>query len=132
MFWILLIIAAISWILIRFFSDWHSQGQQVVSEGGMQKKYSILVDWVLRQRADCRIVQETKTYIRIGASTPNGSIFIDIYQTFGKVTIQWISKNISVGNDTLEWQFDEHFDQGKIIERMEEDIKDLYTKRFCH
>lgn len=122
MWWIVLL-AVIAWILIKFFSDWNKQGEHVKQEGGMRTKYKTLVDYVLSGRNDCHIVQETATFIRVGSSSAGGSTFFDISQTFGKVTIQWISKSVLLGNDKLEWEFGEYDDQKEMIKKINHDIE---------
>lgn len=82
--WWVVIIAIVTWILIKFFSDWNSESGRVASEGGMRKKYSALVDWALSWQPNCKIIQEDKTFIRVGVSSAGDSTFFDIYQTFGK------------------------------------------------
>jgi len=78
---------------------------------------------VLSGRDDCRIVQETATFIRVGSSSLGGSTYFDISQTFGSVTIQWISKSILLGNDQLEWEFGEYEDQEIMVQKINHDIE---------
>lgn len=126
--WIVLLVI-VGWMAFKFFGDWNEQGNHVVSEGGMRNKYSTLVNHFLSIRPDCKIFQETRTFIRVGSSTAGGATLFDINQTFGKVTIQWISKSALFGNDKLEWTFDEYEDQDKIFAKMNEDIENYVTKK---
>lgn len=121
--WWIIVLAVAAWILIKFFSDWDKQGEHVKQEGGMRTKYRTLVDYALSGSDKSHIVQETNTFIRVGASSAGGSTFFDISQTFGKVTIQWLSKSMLLGNDKLEWEFGEYDDQEKMVEKINHDIE---------
>ena len=120
--WWTLILAIVAWFLFSFFRDLNEQGNHVKQEGGMRIKYKTLVGWALSGDPKCQIIQETKTFIRIGCGSMGGSTFIDITQTFGKVTIQWISKSPVFGDDKMEWEFKEYEDQNKMIEKIEYDV----------
>lgn len=105
------IIAIVAFIAFKFILDSNAQSNAVAKQGGMRKKYSVLVDHFLAGNEHCRIVQENSTFIRVGAANPAASTYFDIAQTYGTVTIQWISKSIPLGNHKLEWQFNEFEDQ---------------------
>lgn len=121
MWWI--IIAIIAFVAFKFISDSIAQSNAVAKQGGMRKKYSILVDYFLAGNENCRIVQENSTFIRVGAANPAASTYFDITQTYGTVTIQWISKSILIGNHKLEWRFNEFADQYEMIRQIEHDVK---------
>ena len=121
MWWI--IIAIIAFVAFKFILDSKAQSNAVAKQGGMRKKYSILVDYFLTGNENCRIIQENSTFIRAGAANPAASTYFDIAQTYGTVTIQWISKSIPLGNHKLEWQFNEFADQYEMIRQIEHDVK---------
>lgn len=126
MWWI--IIAIIIFIAFKFFSDLNKQSNAVAKQGGMRKKYSTLVDYFLAGNQNSRIVQEESTFIRVGAVNPAASTYFDIAQTFGNVTIQWISKSVPLGNHKIEWTFNEFEDQNKIIQKIEHDVEVYMSK----
>lgn len=117
------IIAIVAFIAFKFILDSNAQSNAVAKQGGMRKKYSVLVDHFLAGNEHCRIVQENSTFIRVGAANPAASIYFDIAQTYGTVTIQWISKSIPLGNHKLEWQFNEFEDQHQMIRKIEHDVE---------
>lgn len=121
MWWI--IIAIIAFVAFKFISDSKAQSNAIAKQGGMRKKYSILVDNFLGGNENCRIVQESSTFIRVGVANPAASTYFDIVQTYGTVTIQWISKSIPLGSHKLEWQFNEFADQHEMIHQIEHDIE---------
>ncbi len=117
------IIAIVAFIAFKFILDSNAQSNAVAKQGGMRKKYSLLVDHFLAGNEHCRIVQENSTFIRVGAANPAASTYFDIAQTYGTVTIQWISKSIPLGNHKLEWQFNEFEDQHQMIRKIEHDVE---------
>ena len=117
------IIAIVAFIAFKFILDSNAQSNAVAKQGGMRKKYSVLVDHFLAGNEHCRIVQENSTFIRVGAANPATSTYFDIAQTYGTVTIQWISKSIPLGNHKLEWQFNEFEDQHQMIRKIEHDVE---------
>ena len=121
------IIAIVAFIAFKFILDSNAQSNAVAKQGGMRKKYSVLVDNFLAGYKHCRIVQENSTFIRVGAANPAASTYFDIIQTYGTVTIQWISKSIPLGNHKLEWQFNEFEDQHQMIRKIDHDIE-VYMK----
>lgn len=121
MWWI--IIAIIAFVAFKFILDSKAQSNAVAKQGGMRKKYSILVDYFLTGNENCRIIQENSRFIRVGAANPAASTYFDIAQTYGTVTIQWISKSIPLGNHKLEWQFNEFADQHEMIRQIGHDVE---------
>lgn len=117
------IIAIVAFIAFKFILDSNAQSNAVAKQGGMRKKYSVLVDHFFAGNEHCRIVQENSTFIRVGAANPAASTYFDIAQTYGTVTIQWISKSIPLGNHKLEWQFNEFEDQHQMIRKIEHDVE---------
>lgn len=117
------IIAIVAFIAFKFILDSNAQSNAVAKQGGMRKKYSVLVDHFLAGNEHCRIVQENSTFIRVGAANPAASTYFDIAQTYGTVTIQWISKSIPLGNHKQEWQFNEFEDQHQMIRKIEHDVE---------
>lgn len=117
------IIAIVAFIAFKFILGSNAQSNAVAKQGGMRKKYSVLVDHFLAGNEHCRIVQENSTFIRVGAANPAASTYFDIAQTYGTVTIQWISKSIPLGNHKLEWQFNEFEDQHQMIRKIEHDVE---------
>lgn len=121
MWWkIILIIGVI--MLVKFFVDLNKQANYVTKQGGMRTKYKKLLDYALALSSKARIVQETSTFINIGASLPGGSFAFMITHSFGSVIIQWKLESSIIGKHQLEWQFGEFDDQQKMIEKIENDI----------
>ena len=73
MWWI--IIAIIAFVAFKFILDSKAQSNAVAKQGGMRKKYSILLDYFLTGNENCRIIQENSTFIRVGAANPAASTY---------------------------------------------------------
>lgn len=120
--WIVIVIIVVV-IIGKFLLDCSKQAEQVRHEGGMMKKYSILVEHLLNH-PNARIFQETNTFISIGISSSSGSTVYYLQQTFGNITIQMKVKNDPfVGNFNMEWTFPESMVQERMIAKIEEDIQ---------
>lgn len=120
--WWLLIIAIILFIVIKFTRDLNKQANAVAKQGGMRNKYRTLVEYAISGHPESKIVHEDGTSIRIGCSTPGGSTYFSIIQTFGSVTIRWSQNSALTGKHNLEWQFDEFDDQELMINKIEADL----------
>lgn len=103
-------------------NDCNEQANAVAKQGGMRKKYSLLVDYLLSTSDRCRIMKESGTYITIGVVSPGGKTIFDMTQTFGSITVTWISQSVLMGNHKLEWEFGEFEDQSQMIARIQHDI----------
>lgn len=128
--WWIIIIGVILFIIIKFVNDINKQANAVAKQGGMRNKYRTLVEYALAGDQRSHIVREDGTSITIGCSSPGGSTYIDIVQTFGSVRIRWNSTSALLGNHKLEWQFDEFMDQEKMVDKIEHDIQVYMTNVF--
>lgn len=120
-FLILIGIIAI-YVIIRFLRALNIQEKKVAVEGGMKRKYSILVNWALDSHPDARIIQETLSSISVGVKGVSGSTTFQFVQTFGTVTVQYIVRDVVMGNHTLEWSFPEYGNQEEMISKIEREI----------
>lgn len=125
--WWIIIIGIVVIMLVKFTNDSNKQANAVIKQGGMRKKYKILISHILNQDANARIIQESNTLIAIGLSGISGSTVFFISQAYGKVHIQWKANSQVFGNHKLEWYFDEFLDQAKIIEKITNDLTAYQT-----
>lgn len=121
MWWIIILIIGVI-MLVKFFADLNKQANYVTKQGGMRTKYKQLLDYALASSPKARIIQETSTFINIGASSPGGAYAFMITHSFGSVIIQWKLESTVFGKHQLEWQFSEFDDQQKMIEQIENDL----------
>ena len=121
MWWKIILIIGVA-ILVKFFADLNKQANSVTKQGGMRHKYKQLVDYALALSPRTRIIQETSTFINIGASSPVGPFAFMITHSFGFVIIQWKLESSIFGKHQLEWKFGEFDDQQKMIMKIENDL----------
>ena len=66
--WILIIIVAIvAWIFLRFLIDFNKQRNVIAAKGGIKTIYKPLIDGLLEYQS-ARIIQDKKDYITIGGT----------------------------------------------------------------
>lgn len=120
MWWIIIIV--IAFIVIKFALDANKQADSVIKQGGMRKKYRVLIDNLLSGNENSKIFSETTTFVSLGVRGLGGSTIFNIQQTFGTVSIKWNAENPIFGRHTLNWSFDEFFDQYKMLDKISNDI----------
>lgn len=124
MIWVIIIVI----IVFIAFKLGSTSGQvvgRVNSSGGMRVKYSKLLKLILDGHKDCKIIYETRTYIRAGISNYGGTTMFHIQQSTGnRVIIQYeIKDNPIVPSFQLEWTFPDDMDQDKMMVIMGLDIQ---------
>lgn len=120
--WWIIILALVAFVIFKFAVDVNKQAGAVIKQGGMRKKYSILIDYLLNANQGTRIFTETSTFITLGITGLGGSTIFNIQQTFGTVSIEWKAENHAFGKHSLKWNFNEFLDQKKMIEKIENDL----------
>lgn len=122
------IIIIIGLIIIKFLYDTAKQSSRVKSEGGIRKKYNVLIEHFLSGHERCRILQESNTFVSVGVSGPAGSQIYSIYPSYGNVTILMEMKNNPLfGNMKLEWTFPENMNQEHMILNINKDIEAKFS-----
>lgn len=128
------IITLVVLILIKFIYDSAKQSGKIKSEGGIRNKYSILINHLLEGHPDCRIYQETNTFVSVGVSSAAGSTMYYIFPSYGNVTIRMeIKNNPLLGNVNKEWKFPENMNQEDMMFKISSDIEQMmleFSKRF--
>lgn len=97
--WIVLIIIGI--VLIYKFGKSSGKAMgRARSDGGMRLKYAKLLTHILEGHKDCRIIAETRTYIRAGVSNYGGSTMFHIQQCPNNT----VMIDYDVSNNPVFWQ----------------------------
>ena len=91
----------------------------------MRVKYAKLLENILGCHKECKILVETRTYIRAGVSNYGGTTLFHIQQSTGNtVIIQYEVKNNPVVRPfQLEWTFPYDMDQDEMMAVMAMDIQ---------
>ena len=93
-------------------------------QGGVRKKYSKIVDYVLSSHPDSKIFQQDNTLVVVGVIGIAGSQIFYIQKTFDVVNIQMKVKNNPLwGNLEIEWKFPENMDQDLMIAQINAEMK---------
>ena len=78
--WIIIIIIIGILVIYRLGKRTGETVGRVASDGGMRLKYSKLLNNILQGHRDCKIMAETRTYIRVGVSNYGGATIFHIQQ----------------------------------------------------
>lgn len=115
---ILIIIAAI--VIYKFGKNSGETIGRVSQDGGMRLKYAKLLQNILSGHQECKIIVETRTYIRAGVSNYGGSTMFHIQQCpNNKVMIDYeVSNNPAVPSFTLRFTFPDNKDQDEMMEEI--------------
>ena len=117
------IILVVILIVGKFLFDSVQQSNKISSEGGVRKKYKVLIDSLLSADPRNKVFQETNTFVAVGISGAAGSQIFYIQATLGTVTIQMkVNNNPLFGNLNMEWKFPESMNQEHMLIKMNEDI----------
>lgn len=128
MVWIIII----SFLVVTigmFFWKRSKMERSILREGGIRKKFETLINLILSQDSEARVVNETPLDISIVLSTMSGKIIINILVTFNmiakfdSVTITYFLDSYVLGKHQLpSWEFDIDEDQEYIHAKMNKDI----------
>jgi hypothetical protein len=92
----------------------------VNSNGGMRLKYATLLKNIMAGHKDCKIIGETRTYIRAGVSNYGGTTMFHIQQCPNNtVMIDYdVSNNPVIPDFSLRFTFPDNMDQNEMIEQI--------------
>ena len=121
MVWII-IISFLVIVIGKFFWDRYKMEQKIKQEGGMSKKYATLINLILAQDREARVLHETPSDISMGLESTSGKILINILATFKSITITYFLDSYLVGKHKLQWEFDKDEDQQYMNDKMNKDI----------
>lgn len=125
------IIVLVAFTIIKFIYDSVKQSSKVKSEGGIRKKYSVLIDRLLSAHEKCRILQDTNTFVSVGIIGHAGSQIYHIYPSYGNVSIRMeIKNNPLFGNMKMEWTFPEDMDQEDMIQNIYQGIENKISSMY--
>lgn len=118
--WIILIIIIGIVVIYRFGKRTGETVGRVASDGGMRLKYSKLLNNILQGHQDCKILAETRTYIRAGVSNYGGSTIFHIQQCPNNTVIidYDVSNNPVIPNFSLRFTFPDTMDQDEMMDQI--------------
>lgn len=129
MIWIV-VISIIGIIIYNFFKDRDKMLEsQVDNFGGMNKKYSLLIEW-LTSDPKAQITKNSRDHIEISCVYPSSITKFFITENFNTVEVEWVSNLGIMGNHKLDWKFPSNMNQEMIIEKIGTDLHNYENKVF--
>lgn len=118
--WVIILIIIAVIIIYRLGKNSGEVIGRVRSDGGMRLKYSTLINNILQGHRDCKILVETRTYIRVGVSNFGGSTIFHIQQCPNNtVMIDYdVSNNPVMPNFSLRFTFPDTMNQDEMMEQI--------------
>lgn len=119
--WTIIIFAVLAYA-IKFFYDNEQQKAQISSEGGMLKKYEIIINRILELDPRAKFFKVSSSSVSLGLSGGGGVFMFVLSQTFGKLSVNWVMNSPFFGKHNLSWNFPEYEDQNNMVERIFADL----------
>ena len=120
--WTIVIMAVVAYI-IKFLYDRGQQVEKINQEGGMLKKYELIINRILEIDPKIKFFKVSSDSLSLGVAEEGGGLFMFVLtQTFGKLTINWVMKSPFFGDHNLTWSFPEYDNQKNMIERVFNDL----------
>ena len=126
-----IVILVIVGIIGYFLYKRNEQLTELKKEGGVLNKYNYIISNILSEDNRLEIVQEHTDYVVINLTTAGGSTTFTITQNIKLVTIEFVINSPLYGNHKLEWDFEEHTNQDRIIKKIRNDIEN-YQNGIIH
>lgn len=119
--WTIVILAVVAYI-IKFSYDRGQQIEKINQEGGMLKKYEVIINRILEIDPKIKFFKVSSDSLSLGVAGGGGLFMFVLTQTFGKLTINWVMKSPFFGDHNLNWSFPEYDNQKNMIERVFNDL----------
>ena len=109
-------------VIIMFFVGKSKDEKQIRSVGGIQSKFHLIIDELLRSMNNSRIERLTTTSVFIVGSY--GSFrgtygAFELLYNFNQLNVFWTFKSPIYGTFTKKWTFDEHYNQHLILKEID-------------
>lgn len=121
----ILLTVVIIYIVFKLGSTSGKVIQKVNDAGGMRLKYAKLLENILEGHKDCKILLETRTYIRAGVSNYGGTTLFHIQQSTGNIVLieYEIMDNPIIRSFQLKWSFPDNMNQDEMMAVIAVDIQ---------
>lgn len=117
-----IILAVISWILFRFYSDYKKQEKEIKTKGGMLDLYNEIINFILTSDPNAKIIEEKSNSITIEINSKSSSTHFYIAQVFSIIYVEYRLRSYLFGNHKLKWEFPIGTNQSTIINKVKFDI----------
>lgn len=118
--WIFLLVVIGVFLIYKLGKNTGEVVRGVQVDGGMRLKYSKLLNHILEGHKDCKIIVETRTYIRVGVSNYGGTTMFHIQQCPNNIVMidYDVSDNPVWGRFSLRFTFPDDMDQDTMMEQI--------------
>ncbi|MDE7420835.1 MAG: hypothetical protein K2N35_11570 [Muribaculaceae bacterium] len=118
--WIVILLIIVVIVVYNFGKRTGETVGRVNSDGGMRHKYGKLLNHILQGHKECKILAETRTYIRAGVSNYGGNTIFHIQQCPNNtVMIDYeVSKNPAISDFNLRFTFPDTMDQDEMMKQI--------------
>ncbi|MDD5998015.1 MAG: hypothetical protein PUC42_14045 [Bacteroidales bacterium] len=116
---VVFVLIIVGLLIYSFAKDTYSETNKIVKEGGIYKKYKILIDNFIEEESGMRIIKESNTYMCVGMKNHTGSVTFHFQHTYNQINVTFEMKNIFIGDHKLEWDFPETMPQTDMIKHIE-------------
>ncbi len=118
--WIVIILILVVIVVYNFGKRTGETVGRVNSDGGMRQKYEKLLNHILQGHKECKILAETRTYIRAGVCNYGGNTIFHIQQCPNNtVMIDYeVSKNPAISDFNLRFTFPDTMDQDEMMKQI--------------
>ncbi|MBM6865151.1 hypothetical protein H6A66_08225 [Bacteroides caecigallinarum] len=118
--WVVILIIILVIVIYKFGESSGKAIGSVQVERGMRLKYSQLINHILEGHKDCKIITETRTYIRVGVSNYGGDTIFHIQQCPNNIVMidYDVSNNPIFGKFSLRFTFPDDMNQDDMMEKI--------------
>ena len=120
---LIIIVVVVAIVAYMFFSDVSRTGNQIQAQGGMEKKYEVLIERFLATPGTRVADSKSKSTIALIGQTSLFHHNIIVSQLNDKVVIKWIAYN-TWGKFPKEWTFNEWDDQLDMVYKMSKEMEE--------
>lgn len=127
--WVIIAITVlIGFVLLRYKSDLKKQRLDILQSGGMKNKYKVLIDLLSEGDNRTQIFRQDNDSIVFGLVVTGGFTKFELVQTFGTLSVKYLTNSNIYGKHSISWEFNEGMNQEKMVEVMNLDIYKLNQK----
>jgi hypothetical protein len=122
MIWIIILIIAI--VILKYFYDLNKTKNELLKNGGVIKKYSILIEHLMNNsHVKMKLYVNKNNRVIVAHITKRGRIYFEVQEVSNKVFIDYIIKSPLKSNILkMNWKYDSSENQKLIFDKISSDI----------
>jgi len=124
------IISMILVVVILFFNSKKRMEDGIAAEGGMRKKYALLIEYIMSGDSRTKILDEGRSHLIVGLSVLGSVTTFELVNTFKTITVVCRVESVIFGNQKLDWEFPTDMNQEQMYFRINKDMESFIKKKF--